>query len=202
MSHKDRYPRTPPQLTLAQLAAAAALLTVTDAGARARCTDWAGGSRDVFWTGTTWQANNNYAPVIKRVTGIADDSLFTNAAPPSGAVTPYLGTVSNGNLVVLDAGIANNTKWGGIWEYNSTTLWTRAKGFEDGAQIANPTLFMVDGDTTTIYGLQRGSVQTSHQAPLGISAWTVDVFLTLGGGGGSGLTHQEVMARLALGNLI
>jgi hypothetical protein len=163
-----------PRGTLAVLNALG--LGVGDIGAKAQCTDWAGSSRTVFWTGTTWQAENNYATAIKTVTAITDDSLFTNAAPPSGAVTPFVGTAIDGNLIVIDAVIGNNTKWGGIWVYNSTAEWTRARGFEDGAEIPNPSLFRVDGNVLVIYTLQRGAPSFLHQTRLGISGWTTDIF--------------------------
>lgn len=185
-----------PRGTLSELNAIG--LGVGNIGAKAQCTDWAGGTRTVFWTGASWQAENNYATAIKMVSGIADDSTLTNAAPPSGVITPYIG--AEGVVIALDAS-ANNTKWGGFWEYNNTGVWTRARGFEEGALIPNPTLFMVDGDASNVYALRRGSNPLLHQTALGISLWVVDTFLILGGGG-SGLTHQEVMARSALGALV
>jgi hypothetical protein len=137
-----------------------------------------------------------------RINGAINSNSMSSGDTPSGVETFDYGTPTNGSLVLIaDQGTWETT---GLWVYNTSGPWTRYPGWEIGSRHSSGILlYLVTASHLRLFPMPFG-INHFTLIPLNILFDLVDYMITipLTNGGGSGLTHQEVMARTALGTLI
>jgi hypothetical protein len=127
-----------------------------------------------------------------------DDSLTLDGnSQPTGAAIPVISyDLLNGTLVAVSA-TALSSNLGGLWIYNTSGTWTRYTGWEMNTFHSNNTLFSIVSPTQLhLCALRSGQGDIPYYY-VGDTDNNVSLIasIPLTGGGGSGLTHPEVMAR-------
>ncbi len=146
MATRDRFPRVPARTTIAQLPA---ILTATDSGAMAECTDLNGGSGLVRWSGTAWE---RLIPL----------TILETITPATVAANTVLGAatrvVRDPKMAVLYDGIplfsfqiGNSFPVGWSGTGNKTITWKPTGYTGDAADLIVSNVYLIEYQTVEVF---------------------------------------------------